>query len=245
MTGSVIVFGPHRPGDNALDNSRWIAAKHIDRLAEWAIPVVDDKATRDNLEATLQNGLIDGIVLCGHGDGGKEFFLLHCQHQERNEDWHKRYNKTSELGAVRGSDDAAAFDHENLPHAAKRWVHVLACEVGLSKLPENAREIGVVFVSYTERLVPEFTTSTLPLDAARILAHIVTLTTTRLCERQFDENHIAGGVRRAREDLLEWFDSDAGYAWVNGDGSFLERIGLTKFTTQLSSALRVVMPNET
>lgn len=238
---TVVVFGPSAPRDEALANSRWIAVQHVVHLGARVAALVDDRATRAELEAALAEPSAEGVALCGHGDGGQDVFLRNNQHHDRDEAWHRRYQETSEHGAVYGSDDEPALDHGNVGILHGRWAHVLACEVGLSALPERAREAGALAVaSYEQRLVPEFTVSGLPDAAAAILGRIATTTTARLAARDFDDVSLMGHVRRASEDLLEWLDSEEGDAWTQGPGA-PERIGLTKFAIQLSSALRVVV----
>lgn len=237
---TVVVFGRCAPRDEALANSRWIAARHLSRFGAEAVAVVDEQATRAGLEAALAEPAVEGVVLCGHGDGGKAVFCLHNQHHDRDEAWRRRYEDTSEHGAVYGSDDEPALDHDNAALTKGRWVHILACELGLSEIPERACQRDAVAVaSYEQRLVPEFTVSSLPEPAAAILGRIVTTTTAGLAAREFGEVVLAGHVRRAGEELLDWFDSDEGGAWTQGPG-MSERMGLTKFVMQLSSALRVI-----
>lgn len=235
------MFGPSAPGDTALENSRWIAAQHAERLGEGAVLVVDEGAVRGALEAALvAAGDAEGVVLCGHGDGGKRVFVLHNQHHDHDDGWHRRYHDTSERGAVYGSDDEPAFDHDNAGLSRGRWIHILACEVGLSELPEQAGELGAVAVaSYVERLVTEFTVSSLPTAAAVALGRVATMTTARLIERELEGDVVAADVRRAAQELLEWLDSEEGDAWTMR-ADWGERMGLTKFAMQLSSALRVV-----
>ncbi len=237
-----IVFGPSAAGDEALENSRWLAGRHIERLGEAGIAIVDADATRARLEAALDAPGVGGVALCGHGDGGKALFLLHNQHHDHDEAWQRRYEETSAHGAVYGSDDGPAFDDQNAERFAGRWVHVLSCEVGLSNLPEIALSRGAIaFASYAERLVPEFTVSSLPPGAAAILGRVATMTTEQLAGGQFDADTLAAGVLRANEELDAWFDSEDGVVWGEAEGLF-ERVGLTKFARQLSSALRVVVP---
>jgi hypothetical protein len=240
VSGRVVVFGPSAPRDAALENSRWIAARHAEHLGEDAILVVDDGAVRAALEAAVAVASVEGVALCGHGDGGKDVFVLHNQHHEHDEAWHRRYRETSEHGAVYGSNDEPALDHDNVGLTGGRWVHILACEVGLSAVPERASSLGAVAVaSYDQRLVTEFTVSSLPASAAAILGRIATMTTVRLTAREFDRDALAVHVRRASGDLFDWFDSDEGTAWTEGAG-LRERMGLAKFAMQLSSALCVV-----
>jgi hypothetical protein len=240
VTGRVVVFSPHVAGDSALENSRWVAERNAERLGETAVVLSDIAAVRTGLEAALEDALVEGVVLCGHGDGGKHVFLLRNQHHERGEGWHRRYAETSERGAVYGSDHEAALDHDNVSATAGRWVHVIACEVGLSELPDLAVAGGATaFAAYEESLVPEFTVPSLPAAAVTILAHLAAMTTASLAKRNFERDALAAEVRRASEDLDAWFDSDEGTAWMEGPGAF-ERVGLTKFAKQLSSALRVV-----
>lgn len=244
MRESVVVFGPCAPKDPALENSRWVAAKHAEILDERGFPLVDQAATRAALEEALAHPRTAGAVLCGHGDGGKDVFVLFNQHHDRDEEWHRRHADTSDHGAVYGSDGEAALDAKNLHLITDRWIHVLACEVGLSPLPVRAREIGALaFAAYEQRLVPEFTVDALPPKAAALLGELVTLATRRMAEGLFDQLLLAREVRRASEALDEWFDSDEGWAWTIGPGA-LERVGLTKFAKQLSSALRVVLPHD-
>jgi hypothetical protein len=239
--GRVIVFGPYVPGDDALENSRWVAQQHITQFSDVVEPIVDAHACRQTLEKALCDSRVEGIALCGHGDGGREVFLMHSQYHQQTEQWRQRHEETSSCGAVYGSDGERALDEENLHLFVNRWVHVVACEVGLSKLPERAQSLGVTaFVSYEQRLVPEFTVATLPDDAVAILGQIVTITTKLLCARLFDQDILVRETRQASEALDEWFDSEAGMAWAEGPGA-LERVGLTKFTKQLSSALRVAL----
>ncbi len=237
----VVVFGPHKQGDSALENSRWIAAQHVEHLGEMAFPVIDGEAVRATLERAVLEPSVEGVVLCGHGDGGKEVFVRCNQHHDRDEQWHRRCADTSDHGAVYGSDGEAAFDHANVGLAVHRWIHVLACEVGMSEIPHRAVSHGVIaFAAYEQRLVPEFTASTLPDSAASILRRIVTWTTARMAERQFEAEILVREVRRASEALYEWFDSEEGASWAEGPGAS-EQVGLTKFAMQLSTALRVVV----
>jgi hypothetical protein len=57
-------------------NTRWVAARHVEQLGESAVAVFDDDAVRDGLARALADISITGIALCGHGDGGKQVFLL-------------------------------------------------------------------------------------------------------------------------------------------------------------------------
>jgi hypothetical protein len=242
VTGRVVVFGPSAPEDDALENSRWIADQHIQRLGGTALPVVDGDATRAGLERALADASVGGVALCGHGDGGKQVFLLDNQHKRPDEKWRRHYDDTSEHGAVYGSDGEAALDHDDLGSMRGRWVHILACLVGRSDLPRRALEQGAVAVAaYDDVIVPEFTVPSLPRPAVTMLGRIATVTTVRMAEHQFDHETLVNEVRYATEDLLEWLDSDEGAAW-EANAVFAERIGLTKFAEQLSSALRVHVP---
>lgn len=241
MNDRIVVFGPHAPNDDALENSRWVAEKHLEQFGERCVAVVDASALRANLEAALVREDVQGIVLSGHGDGGKEVFLLHEQHHDRTPRWQRRFDETSNHGAIYGSDGESAFDSDNAHLGASRWVHALACEIGLSTLPEKALECGVVaFVSYEQRLVPEFTIETLPNAATTILARIVTRTTLNLAAHRLELRVLQWDVRQAAEDLNAWFDTDEGLAWSEGVG-VMEQAGLRKFAMQLSTAMQLAV----
>jgi hypothetical protein len=235
----IVVFGPHAPNDPALTNSRWIAQQHISRLTATTTPVVDRDATRSRLEAALASVSVGGIALCGHGDGGKARFALMTQHHNHDDNWHQRYGETSEFGAVYGSDDEPAFDHENLELAVNRWVHAVTCEMGASPLRDMAVGRGVLaFAAYEVRLVPEFDLMTLPVPALAVLAQLVTSTTEHMAQGCFDRAILAETAYKLNLSLLDWLDSADGDAWT-ASTTWMERAGLAKFAGQLYNDLCV------
>ncbi len=238
MNGRVVVFGPWLDGDAALANSRWIALQHSKQLGDDCIALLNAEAVGPALEAAMDKPSIEGVTLCGHGDGGKAVFLLHNQNRLRDKTWQRLHDATSAQGAVFGADGKPALHAENVGRMATRWVHVLACDVGLSELPGLAVSRGAVaFAAYDQRLVPEFDVPSLPGLAAQILATIVTVTTRGLRDWEFNREVLARRVRMATEELLNWIHSEAGQAW-SATTEGIEVVGLTIFATQLHSALR-------
>lgn len=234
----VLVFDAYVPGDAALENSHWVAERTAEVLNDVTV-LTGREAVRDALERALQDDAIRAVVLCGHGDGGRAAFLLRNQHHERDLAATMKLQEISEHGAVYGADGETALDDRSVACTAGRWVHAIACEVGIAPLPARAVDAGAVaFAAYEQSLTPEFDRSALPPDAASLLATVATSTTLRMAGGTYDEEALQGAARLASEAIDAWMDSDAARAWIDSTG-WIEQAGLRKFAKQFSSALRV------
>ncbi len=227
---TVLLFDAYVPGDDALENSHWMAERTRERLGEEATVLTHPEAVRAKLEAQLGDPSLSGLAVFGHGDGGRLHAGLRVQHRE---DVRAAFSEASEAGAVYGSDGEAALDVDNLALLRGRWCHALACNVGLS-LAHRAIDAGVsCFVAYETSLTPEYETGALP---ERLRGHLVALateTTVNLHAGMFEEAALKLRVQEAIDELETWLDGDEGAAWSEGQEGYMQVAGLRALARQL------------
>lgn len=228
---SVLLFDGYIPGDPALQNSHWMAERTRERLGEDAATLTHPEAVRANLESRLDALELHGLAVFGHGDPGHLHTSLRMQHRDPT-GIRAALDRTSEAGAVYGSDDEPALDLDNLHLLRGRWCHVLACNVGLS-LAHRAIEAGAsCFVAYEASLTPEYETDTLPPPLHACIAALATTTTLNLHAGVHDEIALKVRVQEAIEELEIWLEGEDGAAWAEGRG-YMQVAGLRGFARQL------------
>jgi hypothetical protein len=179
----LLVFAPWVEGDAALWNSHWIAQETA-RAALVPVTVLErDAAVREHLEAALTREQVDGIALFGHG-------LRH---------------------AVVGADGREALDVGNLHLVGRhRWVHAIACNVGLELVPAAAAHVDL-FVGYDIKLNVSWPwpPRDLPPELRYLLAQMVTATTLALLDGVRTPTELKRRAAMAVEDVVTWLAINA------------------------------------
>ncbi len=227
---AVVLFDATIPGDDALENSHWMAERTRERLGDDAVMATYPHATRAELEARLAAPGLRGLALFGHGDPGRLHTLLRAQHAE---DVPAALADASRAGAVYGSDGQPALDADNLHRLRGLWTHALACNVGLS-LAHRAVDEGIsCFVAYETSLTPEYETKSLPAPLSTHLAAVVTATTVNLHAGLREATALKARVQEAVEALETWLDGDEGTIWSRDEDGFMHVAGLLGLAHQL------------
>jgi hypothetical protein len=236
---TVLLFDAVVPGDDALENSHWMAERTRGRLGDDAATLTHPDALRATLEARLGAPELRGLAVFGHGDAGRFHTGLRMQHRDG---MRAAIDEASVAGAVYGSDGEPALDLDNLSLLRGRWCHALACNVGLS-LAHRAIDAGVAcFVAYETSLTPEYETDTLPDRLRSHLAALVTATTWNLHAGVYEENVLKARVQEVIDGLETWLDGDEGVAWIDGQPGSMHVAGLLGLAYQLRRDMVVQSP---
>ncbi len=237
---TVLIFDGYVPGDEALENSHWMAQRTNDALGGNVVVVEHPQAIRVNLEQHLKNDSVRGLALFGHGDAGKLHTILATQYRDR-EQQHRAHSEASEAGAVYGCDGSAALDMDNIHFLCERWCHAIACNVGLVLADRAIDAHATCFVAYDISVTPEFEIESMPECLKACLARLIAETTTNLHAGTCDPKKLKEAVINRVDELSTLLDDDKDPAiifWSERPGTVQ---GLLAFANQLWRNMRVVV----
>jgi hypothetical protein len=191
---AVVVFAPTRPGDEALVRTRWIADCTLAMLLSESIeplPLLDDQATRANLEASA-TGSVRGFAILAHG---RDSHIGSAG---------SRAGRAVRDDAILGADRAPALDRDNLHVTCTRWVHAIACYAGV-ELGAHAVHAGAVcFVGYECALLVDWDPAALPAEIEPLMRELVTITTRNLARGERDLRALQAQANEIAEDISAW-----------------------------------------
>ncbi len=190
----IVIFAPHgMDRDDALVRTRWIADQTLHVLAQRALrttAVLDDQATRHNLEQAVTEGVV-GIAFFSHG---RQANIGQSKHDGR---------PIVVDDAIMGLD-GPALHRDNLHIMNGRWGHALACHAGTELAAQACAAGATCFVGYKGTISVEWHPEALPADVAPLVAALVTQTTCGLALGVRDEQKLYDDVREIAEAIEAW-----------------------------------------